>query len=181
MAVKWAVKELLTALKMNNFGIRRLSDAEEVATLDTERLAGDNIFNTDVKAMNIYQSGAGSTFKITEISNFIARYDVPIGIGASEQTIYDDEITNMKGISNTRVLVTLDYIAEISQAGSVKVTVTDGTTPVTITESFNSNPAPVQTYKKFIVDTTSFAINDILNIQVLGTQVNIDHVEIRSI
>ena len=181
MAIKWVVKELLTAIKMNNFGVRRLSSAEEIASLDVERLAGDIIHNTDSKALEMYQSGTGSTFKVTELSNFIFRSDNRVGIGSTEKKIYDQAINNQRGISNTKIIVTLDYLAEVSQAGSVKVTVTDGITPVTVTHAFSSNPSPVTVFDRFEVATTSFAIDDILNIQVLGTQVNIDHVEMRAI
>lgn len=181
MAVKWVVKELLTAIKMNNFGIRRMTAAEQQATVDAERLAGDNFFNTDKKTMEIYQSGSGSVFKVTELSNFVFRSGDRVGVGSVEKKVYDEEITNMKGISNTRIIVLLDYLPEVNQAGSVKVTVTDGVSPVTVTENFTSNPAPITIFKRFEINTSSFAIDDILNIQILGTQVNIDHVEIRSI
>ncbi len=178
--VKWLVKELLTSLKLNNFGVRRASDSEQVAVLDVERLAGDIYHNTDSKAMQVYQSGSGATFKKTEYSNFIFRSGVEIGV-TTEQTIHDEEINNQEGVSNTNVLVTLDYIAEVSQAGSVKVTVTDGSSPVTVTDAFSSNPTPVRQFKKFIVDTSSFALDDLLNVLILGTQVNIKNVEMRCI
>ena len=181
MATKWAVKELLTAVKMNQMGIRRMTDAEQVAILDADRLAGDSFHNSDNKAFQVYQSGNGSVFDITELANFFFRSDPQIGVGASEQTLYDEETLNVKGFCNTRVFVTLEYLAEANQAGSVKARVTDGVTPVTDTESFSSNPSPVTIVKRFEVDTTAFDIDVKLNIQVLGTQVNIEHVEIRCI
>ena len=178
---EWLVKELMTRVKMNNFGIRRASRAEQVAVLDVDRLIGDNYFGTDDKTMEIYQSGSGATFKRTQLSNFIFRSGVEVGIGAVEATIYDEEINNQDGVSNTRVLVFVDYIAEVSQAGSVKVTVTDGSSPVTVTDSFSSNPTPVRQFFKFVIDTSSFAIDDLLNILVLATQANVKNVEMRCV
>ena len=35
--IKWGVKELLTALKMNNTTLRRATPAEQVAELDVNR------------------------------------------------------------------------------------------------------------------------------------------------
>lgn len=179
--IKWAVKELLTAIKMNNFGIRRASVSEQVATLDIERLSGDNYFNTDHKAPEIYQSGSGGTFKVTQLSNFIVRQEGSVGIAGTEKTILEEQVPNMRGISNTKIFATLKYLAEPNQAGSVKLTVTDGVTPVTDTAAFSSNPAPVDVYERLEVDTSSFTIDDILTIKILGTQVNISHIEIRSL
>ncbi len=179
--VKWAVKELLTSLKLNNFGIRRASRAEQVAVIDVDRLAGDNYFGTDDKTPEIYQSGSGATFKRTQLSNMIFRNGVEVGAGASEKTLFDEEINNQDGISNTRVIVFLDYIAEVSQAGDVNVTVTDGSSPVTVTDSFSSNPTPVRQFFKFVIDTSSFAIDDLLNIVVKATQANIKNIEMRCV
>ena len=181
MATSWGLKELLAKVKMNQLGIPKYSDAEQIAIIDSSRLAGMSNYNTDNKAFQIYQSGNGSTFSISELSNFFFRQDAQIGIGSVEQTIIDEETLNHKGFCNTRVFITLEFLAEVSQAGSVKARVTDGTTSVTVTESFSSNPTPVTTFHRFEVDTTSFAIDVKLNIQVLGTQVNIEHVEIRCI
>ncbi len=178
---EWLVKELMTRVKMNNFGIRRASDSEQVAVLDVDRLAGDAYHNTDDKTLQVYQSGSGATFKKTQHSNFIFRSSIEVGVGASEKTIYDEEVNNMEGISNTRVIVTIDYLAEVSQAGDVNVTVTDGSSPVTVTDSFSSNPTPVRQFFKFVIDTSSFAIDDLLNIVVKGTQVNINNVEMRCV
>ncbi len=178
---EWLVKELLTRVKMNNFGLRRASSSEQIAVIDVDRLAGDLYQNTDNKALQMYQSGSGATFKKTEYSNFIFRSSIEVGIGSVEKTIYDEETHNMEGVSNTRIMVFIDYLAEVSQAGSVKVTVTDGTTPITVTDSFSSDPTPVRQFFKFIIDTSAYTIDDLLNIKVLGTQVNINNVEMRCI
>ncbi len=85
----------------------------------------------------------------------------------------------MRGISNTRVYVNLDYLPEVSVAGDVNVTVTDGSSPVTVTDSFSSNPTPVVIFKKFVIDTTSFSQEDILNIVIKATNCVVDHVEAR--
>ncbi len=178
---KWGVKELLTAVKMNNSTLRRATRAEQIAEIDANRLIGDMYHGSDDKALEIYQGGSGATFNLTEMSNFIFREPTEVGVGSSEQTIYDEEINNQKGVSNTRVFVFLDYIAEVSQAGDVNVTVTDGSSPVTVTDSFSSNPTPVRQFFKFVIDTSSFAIDDLLNIIVKATQANVKNVEMRCI
>lgn len=180
--IKWAVKELLTSLKLNNFGVRRASRSEQIAVLDVDRLIGDIYQGTDDKALEMYQGGSGATFDLTEFSNFIFRSNVPMAVGSSEKTLYDEEINNMLGISNTRVFVSLDYLPAVSLAGDVNVTVTDGSSPVTVTDSFSSNPTPVDIFKKFVIDTSSFAKDDILDIVVKATNVdNVDHVEMRCV
>ncbi len=179
--IKWGVKELLTALKMNNTTLRRATPAEQVAELDVNRLAGDLYHNSTDKMLEIYQGGAGSTFDITEITNFIFKSDLRIGIGAVEEKIWDIETHNMRGVSNNRIIVNIDYLAFVSLAGSVKVTVKDGTTPITVTDSFSSDPTPVDQFFRFVIDTTAYTIDDILNIKVLGTNVNINNVEMRCV
>ncbi len=179
--IKWVIKELISSIKLNNFGLRRATTAEQAAILDTERLAGDLWHNSTDLALEMYQSGSGSTFDVTELSNFIFRSDVPIGVSTVEQTIYDEEINNMRGISNTRVYVNLDYLPEVSVAGDVNVTVTDGSSPVTVTDSFSSDPTPVIVFKRFVINTSSFSQEDILNIVIKATNCVVDHVEARCI
>ena len=181
MVTDWALKELLTKVKMNQLSIPKYSDAEQIAILDIERLAGMVNYNTDNKAVQVYQSGAGSTFDITELTNFLFRDITNIGITTPKSTVHDEEFVNTQGKLGTRVFVSLQFLQEVSVAGEVEIIVTDGTTPVTVTDTLSSNPAPVKVYKTYIMDTTSFAIDDVLNIQVKLTQVQIEFVEFRGI
>lgn len=181
MVTKWSVKELLSAVKMNNFGIRRLTDSEELATLDSERLAGDVIFNSDNKAMHVYQSGTGSTFLLTELSNFLFRNSTQLGIGSSKLTVYDEPFVNTAGRFNRRVFVSVEYLPYVSLAGTVDAVVTDGSSPITVADAFSSNPTPVLIYKTLVVDTTSFTLDDILNIQLAVQNAEIQYVEFRGV
>ena len=181
MATKWTIKELLTSVKLNQMGIRRMTDAEQIAIIDADRLAGDSFHNLDNKALQVYQSGTGSTFDITELTNFLFRDATNIGVTTPKSTVYDEQFVNVRGKLNMRVFVTLQYLQETNEAGEVEIVVTDGTTPVTVTDTLSSNPAPVKVYKTYIVDTTSFTEDDILNIQVKLTQVQVEFVEFRGV
>ncbi len=56
MVTDWQLKELITADKQNQLGVPKYSDAEQIAILDSRRLVGMINFNTDNKAMHVYQS-----------------------------------------------------------------------------------------------------------------------------
>ena len=181
MAIKWAIKELLTAVKMNNTTIRRMSDAEQIASLNSERLAGDLIENTDHKTLQKYNSGASSIFNVTEFSNFLFRDESQIGAGSSTLTLYNEAFINNQGKMNTRVFVLIEYLKETSQAGSIDAIVTDGSSPITTNINWSSDPSPVLTYVVMEVVTTSFAIDDILNIKLDVNDAQIQYIEMRGV
>ncbi len=181
MAISWAVKELLTAVKMNNFGVRRMSDAEQLATLNSARLLGDNYYNTDHKTLQIYQTGDDSNFDITQLSNFLYRDESQIGAGSSTQTLYDEAFINNQGKMNTRVFVLIEYLKETSQAWSIDAIVTDGSSPITTSISGGSDPSPVPIYDVLEINTTSFTIDDILNIKLDVNDAQIQFIEMRGV
>ncbi len=181
MVVKWSVKELLSAVKMNSFGNRRMTDAEQIAQIDSVRFEGDQYHSSDHKTLQIYHSGDGSVFDITELTNFLFRDDTNLGIGSSKLVVYDEPFVNFNGKMNTRVFVTVAYLPYVSLAGTVDATVTDGSSPITVTGAFSSDPTPVELYKTFEVVTTSFTIDDILNVKLEVQNAEIQFVEFRSI
>lgn len=181
MVNKWIVKELLAAVKMNQLSIPKYSDAEQIAIIDGSRLAGMVSYNTDNKAIQIYQSGLTSTFNITELSNFLLRDDSNIGITTPKNTVYDEGFVNTRGRMNNKVFVSLEYLQEISIAGEIEIVVTDGVTPITNTDTLTSDASPIKKYKTYTIDTTSFALDKVLNIQVKLTQVSIEFTEFRGL
>lgn len=181
MAVSWAVKELLSAVKMNSFGNRRMTDAEQIAQIDSVRFVGDQYHNTSNKTLQIYHSGTGSTFDITELTNFLFRDETQFGIGSSKTKVYDEPFVNSKGKMNTSVFVYVEFLQYVSLAGTIDATLTDGSSPVTVTNGFSSDPTPVVIYKTFVLDATSFTLDDVLNVELELQNCEVRYVEIRSI
>jgi len=179
MVTKWAVKELLTSDKMNKMTLRRGTDAEQVAIPDNERSAGDPWFNEDRTVLQIYHSGSGAVFKVSEITNLLYRQRAEIGIGATKKTVYDEPFVNTNGKFSNVVFITLEYTPFVSAAGEVEVIVTDGVTPVTSNVTFSSDPAPTTVKKTFILVTGSFTLDDTLNIQLLVQNASVKNVEFR--
>jgi len=181
MVTKWAVKELLTAVKMNQMGIRRITVAEQVAILDADRLVGDTFYQDDNNALQVYQSGLGATFDFTQLSNFLFRDKTQIGIGAIKATIYDEQFVNTKGKMNTRVFMSVEYLPYVSLAGEVEVIITDGVGPISAKDIFTADPTPTIVYKTFELITTTFTLDDVLNMQVLAQNAEVQYVEFRGI
>ena len=181
MADQWTVKELLASVKMNQLGNPKYSDAEQVAIIDASRLPGMVSYNTDDKSVNIYQSGTGSNFDITKLTNFLFRNSANVGVTSPKATVYDEGFINSRGKMENRVFVTLEYLQEVSIAGEIEIVVTDGSSPVTTTDTLSSDGAPVKKYITYIMDTTSFALNDQLDVQVKLTQVSVAFTEIRGV
>ena len=73
MALKWALKELLASIKLNQLNTPHYTTAEQQGIIDGDRVVGMTSFNTDDKTLQTYQGGTGSTFKITEFTNFLFR------------------------------------------------------------------------------------------------------------
>jgi len=181
MVTNWSLKELLASVKMNQLGVSKYSSTEQIAIIDSQRLVGMVTYNTDNKAMQIYQSGVGATFNITELTNFLFKNNVNLGITIPKQTVYNESFVNTKGKMNISVFVSLQFLQEVSIAGEIQIVVTDGITPVTVTDSLSSTATPTKIYRTYAVATTSFAIDTVLQIQVKLTQVQIEFVEMRGI
>jgi len=181
MVLNWGVKELIASVKLNNLSVRRASVAEQATILDSQRVAGDSFYNTDNKTFQMYQTGSGATYNVTELSNFLWRQKVQIAIGSSKTTIYNEPFINMQGKMNTAVFVIVEYLALPNLTGEIEATVTDGITPVNNTVALSSNPAPTAVKTILSVATTSFAINAVLNVKLSLTNCEVQYVEFRSI
>jgi hypothetical protein len=181
MATEWAVKELLTAEKMNKFGNRRMTTAEQLAVVDTARLVGDQYQHTDRKTLQIYQSGLGATFKFTELTNLLYRDETQMGSDNTTRTLVNEAFVNKDGRMGTRVFFVFEYLPEASQVWSIDCIVTDGTTPVTVTRSGTAGGSPTAVYDVVEVATTSFAEDDVLNCKMDVNDAQIQYVEIRGV
>ena len=181
MATEWIFKELLTAVKQNQLGIPKYSSAEQIAIIDSRRLAGMTNFSTDNKTLQIYQSGAGSTFNITELTNFLYKNTVNVGITTPAKIVYDEPFINNKGKMNTRVFVTLQYLQEVSVAGQIKITLDHPGTNIVNTDVLASTGSPTLTEITYELDSSNIAEDDVVNIFIELLQVGIQNVEIRSI
>ena len=181
MVVDWSAKELLAAVKMTQLSVPKYSVTEEQAIIDGQRLAGMINFNTDDKRLQVYQSGTGTTFDKTVLSNYLFRDKTNIGITTPKQTVYDEKFVNEEGKMNTSIFVSLEYLQETSIAGEIEIVLTDGVTPITNTDTLASDGSPVKKYITYELAATSFALDDVLQIQVKLTQVQIEFVEMRGI
>lgn len=181
MATKWTIKELLASVKMNQLGISKYSITEQQAIADSERLAGMATYNTDDKSLEVYQGGTGSTFNITKLTNFLFRDKTNLGIGSSLTTVYDESFVNNQGKMNTRVFVIVEYLLEASQVFEITARVTDGVSPIVETISGTAGGSPVKTVKVFEMATTSFTIDDILDIELDLKNAQVEFVEFRGV
>ena len=181
MATDWTVKELLAAVKMNQLGVPKYTAAEAVAILDLSRAAGMINYNTENKTVQIYQSGNGSVFDITRLSNLLHRDATNIGITTPKAVTHDESFVNVRGLMNTSLFVTMEYLQETSIAGEIEIIVTDGVSPITNTDTLSSDGAPVKKYIEYTIDTTSFAEDDVLQVTIGLTQVSVAMVELRGI
>lgn len=181
MATDWAVKELITAVKMNQTVVPKYTRAEQEAVLDANRLAGMVSYNKDKKALNVYQAGTGSTFNVTELSNFLYRNDVLVGIGSTLTTVHNEAFVNNQGKMNTRVFVIVEYLPYASLAYEVRGIVTDGVTPVNDEDTGTAGGAPSKVYKVFEIDTSSFTLDDILNVKLEVKNAEVQYVEFRGV
>ena len=180
MANKWEVKELLSAVKMNSLGVPQYSDSEQIGIVDTGRLKGMTMYNTDHETLQVYQGGNGSVFSKTILSNYLFRDKTNLGI-FTKKTVYDEHFVNTEGKMNTRVFVAMEYLQEISIAGEIEIIVTNGSSPVNASIGLISQVSPVKRYIEFELDTTSFSLDDVLRVQVNLTQVQVEFVEMRGI
>jgi hypothetical protein len=159
--------------------VRRGSDSEQQAIPDNERSFGDPWVNTDRKVLQIYHSGSGANFKVSEISNLLFRSRSKIGIGSTKRTVYDEEFINTNGKLSNVVFVIVEYTPFTSAAGEVEAIVTDGSSPVSDKDTFSSDPTPTAVQKTFILESSGFTLDDILNIQLLVQNANVRFVEFR--
>lgn len=181
MATDWAIKELITAVKMNQLSVPKYTEAEQQAILDINRLQGMPSFNKDKNTLDIYHRGTGSNFHVTRLTNFLFRDATQIGIGSSLQTVYDEAFINTQGKMNTNVYVTIEYLLEASQSYEITATATDGSSPDSDTISGTAGGAPTVQYKTFVLDTSGFTIDDIINIQLKVKNAQIQYVEFRGV
>ncbi len=181
MVTDWQLKELLTADKQNQLGVPKYSVSEEQAILDSRRLAGMINFNTDDKTLQIYQSGTGSTFDKTALSNFLFANNVNIGTTTPSEKVYDEVFLNTEGKMNTRIFITLQYLQETSIAGEIKITLDHAGTNIVNTDTLASDGSPTLTEITYVLDSSTIALDDVIHIWIELLQVGIQKLEIRSI
>ena len=180
MANKWEVKELLSAVKMNNLGVPQYSDSEQVGIVDTGRLKGMTMYNTDHETLQVYQGGNGSEFKVTEISNLLFDSSIKIGVN-NQRIIYNIDVVNRIGLCNNKVVLKLKYIQQSNNAGNITLkAISNGVTRMEEIVLGSVN-VPSEHDLELRVDVSGFVIDALLNIQVLGTQVTISNLEIRGL
>ncbi len=179
MTTKWGIKELLTSVKLNQMGVRRLTPTEQQAILDIDRLEGDLSLNTTDKYLEMYRAGAGSTYEITRFTNFLWANKSQVGIGATKQTVHDEPFINTTGKFSNHTYVLVEYQAFVSVAGEVEAVVTDGSGPISDKDTFTSDPTPPVVYRTFDLDSSGFALDDILNIQLKVQNATIQYTEFR--
>ena len=181
MAEKWSIKELLASAKMNQLGNPKYTDAEEIAVIDGNRLPGMINYNSTNKTVHVFQSGTGSTFDITELTNFLFRNKVNLGITTPQKKVYDESFVNSKGKMNTSVFVTLQYLQETSVAGEIKITLDHPGTNIVNTDTLASDGAPTLQEITYELDAGTIVVDNVVNIFIEILQVQIKNVEIRSI
>ena len=179
MAFKWAIKELLASVKLNQLNTPHYTTAEQVAILDANRVKGMTSYNTDDETLQVYQSGTGSNFFVSELTNKLFRNETNIGIGSTLTTVYDVGFVNQRGKMNTFAFCVMEYLLEASLVFEITFTVDDGVSPINDTISGTAGGSPVKTIKVFKVDTSSFTIDDILQLQIKVKNAQIEFVEMR--
>lgn len=181
MGTSWGVKELLESVKGNQLGVPKYSDAEQIAIIDASRLTGMINYNTDSDALEIYQSGIGSTFDVTRLSNFLYREETQIGITTPKQVTNTAKFVNSRGKMNHKLLVILEFLQEVSIAGEIEIIVTDGVSPITQTNVLSSDATPTDTPVTYVVDTSSFVEDVELVVTISQLQVAVQYLELRGL
>ena len=181
MVTDWQLKELISADKQNQLGVPKYSVAEQVAILDSRRLVGMISFNTDRKSVQIYQGGTGSTYDITELTNFLWADKTNIGITSPQQKIVNEAFINTRGKMNTSVIVTLQYLQEVSVAGEIKSTLDWSGTNIINTDTLASTGSPTLQEITYVLASDTITDDEIVNVWIESLQVQIQHIEIRCI
>ena len=179
MVLSWAIKELMTALKMNFTTLRRMTRAQMVAQINAVRLAGDMYHNDDDLSSEIYRSGDDSAWKLSKFSNLLFRSELAIGIGSTKKEVFDEIIVNAEGLCNTRIMIGVQWKSFVSLAGDIDVEIDDQTTQVSDTIALSSDPTPNWEEKIFSLNTSAYPIDATFNISLDIRNVNIRDVTFR--
>ena len=178
--VDWDSYEVLDNIKLNSMSVRKGTDADQLATPNHKREAGDMWYNQDRKVLQCYQSGTGNTFKVTELTNLLYSQETKIGVGSFKVPIHEKTFINFKGKMNSRVFVSLKYIPYTNVAGEVEARITSGNAVQTESVNFVASATPTAVYKTFILDSSSFNIDAEIIVNLLGQNVSVQFVEFRS-
>ena len=181
MTLKWAIKELITAVKLNNMCVRRLTTAEQQSTIDSERSAGSVFWNDDDNKLEVYHSGTGSEFSVQSVSNFLFRQTEEIGITGGLQTILSERFVNKKGVMNNRVIVSVDYTPLAGSGGFIEVEIIDGVQRSISNDLFPAQSSLARVKKDFELATNLFQTDTDMQIIIRGSRVRVRDIVIRGV
>ena len=115
------------------------------------------------------------------MSNLLYRQSAEIGVGSSKVIVVDEPFIQQKGIMDNKVYFEINYIPQVSQAGEVEVEVTDGSAPINTKDVFSSEPTPNRVKKTFEIVTTTFSVDDDIQLIVRAQQAIVRDIVIRGV